>query len=107
MVDPTGATDVVLKFSQYGLAGVCVLLVAVVAYCFKTMASVMGKSNTAILKQIEQSTSAQQSLKDVVSNNTEITKKCVETIEKSSRMTCDSIVVLHDLQIAIAACPKK
>lgn len=101
------AADAVAKLSQYGLAAVCLVLVAAVVYCFRAMTIVLSKSNAAILKQIEQSTAAQQSLKDVVANNTEITKKSIEIMDKTNKMTCDSIGALRELQIAIAACPKK
>ena len=101
------AADAVEKLSQYGLSAVCLVLVGAVVYCFRAMTIVLSKSNAAILKQIEQSTAAQQSLKDVVANNTDITKKTLEAMEKTNQTTCDSIDALKCLQIAIASCPKK
>jgi len=101
------ATDAITKLAQYGLAAVCIIQLGVLVYLIKVLTNIITKTNTIIANQIAASISAQQSLKDVVANNTEITKRSCEAIDKSSRMTCDSIAVLRDLQIAVASCPKK
>ncbi len=94
------ATDAVAKLSQYGLAAVCIIQMGVLAYLIKIMASIVAKNNKIIAEQITASVSVQQSLKDVVANNTAATEKLIASTDRS----CD---VIHELQCAVAACPKK
>ena len=94
------ATDAVAKISQYGLAGVCVLLIFAVVYMAKMLLGALAKSNQIIADHIIASSSLQQSLKDVVSNNTKAT-------ENNTIATVNSVEILKQMQLSVAACPKK
>jgi hypothetical protein len=100
MIDPTIATDAVTKVSQYGLTGVCVLLVAAVVYMAKMLLAVISKTNQIIANSITQSMSVQQSLKDIVANNTKAT-------ENNTIATTKSCEILTQLKCEIEVCPKR